>query len=206
VSRSRYRSPVRLEVPDGPDAKRAADVGPRPGRCRGLGCVRGAGRAAADGRSPTPATRPGRHPRRRSGGLCPAGDVWRYDGRSFDRDTRRGAVRPLADPPRPLGAACRALQAGPGVETIRAPAFPVQPQEKVEPAVPAGTGNRTSHSARKGRHQAGGSSRSTIEPRACPAGTAGPTFWLACFHFSPRLIWSPPWNPARPGFAASCGL
>jgi hypothetical protein len=66
------------------------------------------------------------------------GDVWRYDGRTFDRDIRRGDVRPLADLPPPLEAACRALQAGPGIETIRALAFPVQPQQKVGPA---GTGH-----------------------------------------------------------------
>jgi hypothetical protein len=57
-----------------------------------------------------------------------AEDVWRYDGRSFDRDTRRGEVRPLADLPPPLEAACRALQRGPDIEAIRALAFPVQPQ------------------------------------------------------------------------------
>jgi hypothetical protein len=67
-----------------------------------------------------------------------AEEVWRYDGRSFDRDTERGGVRPLADLPPPLEAACRALQAGPGIETIRALAFPVQPRPKVGPA---GTGN-----------------------------------------------------------------
>jgi hypothetical protein len=45
-----------------------------------------------------------------------------------DRDTERGGVRPLADLPLPLEAACRALQAGPGIESIRALAFPVAPR------------------------------------------------------------------------------
>jgi predicted Ser/Thr protein kinase len=69
---------------------------------------------------------------------APTEDVWRYDGRSFDRDTQRGTVRPLADLPPPLEAACRALKAGPGVEAIRALTFPVQPQpeSKKEPPRP----------------------------------------------------------------------
>ncbi|HZW30669.1 MAG TPA: serine/threonine-protein kinase [Isosphaeraceae bacterium] len=64
--------------------------------------------------------------------------VWRYDGRNFESDTQRGAVRPLADLPPPLDAACRALQHGPGIEAIRALAFPVQPQpeSKKEPSRP----------------------------------------------------------------------
>jgi hypothetical protein len=57
-----------------------------------------------------------------------AGDVWRYDGHHFDHDTQRGDVRRLADLPPPLEAACRALQNAPGVDAIRALAFPVQPQ------------------------------------------------------------------------------
>jgi serine/threonine protein kinase len=51
-------------------------------------------------------------------------DVWRYDGRSFDRE--RGGVRPLADLPPPLEAVCKALRAGPGVVAIQALAFPVK--------------------------------------------------------------------------------
>jgi serine/threonine protein kinase len=57
-------------------------------------------------------------------------DVWRYDGRSFDHDTQRGEVRRLANLPPPLEATCRSLQAGPGVEAIRALAFPVKPQQE----------------------------------------------------------------------------
>jgi serine/threonine protein kinase len=65
-------------------------------------------------------------------------DVWRYDGHSFDRDTQRGAVRPLSDLPPPLEAACRALKAGPGVDAIQALTFPVRPQQeaKKEPQRP----------------------------------------------------------------------
>jgi len=65
-------------------------------------------------------------------------DVWRYDGHSFDRDTQRGAVRPLSDLPTPLEAACRALKAGPGVDAIQALTFPVRPQQeaKKEPQRP----------------------------------------------------------------------
>jgi hypothetical protein len=195
----------RLEVPDGPDTKRAADAGPRPGRCRGLGCVRGPRRVAADGRSPTPGTRPGRHPRRRAGGLRPVGDVWRYDGRSFARDTRRGDVRPLADLPPSLEAACRALRAGPGIETIRALAFPVQPQQKVGPAGPAGTGN-----ARRPRPGEAGTG-----PAAARAGRSSPEpVWpaqpvrLSGLHASISLFdgyGAAPWYPTRPGFTPSCG-
>ena len=63
-------------------------------------------------------------------------DVWRYDGRSFDRDIQRGDVRrlDLADIPQPLEAACKAFKAGPGVEAIRALAFPVQAQQEAEKA------------------------------------------------------------------------
>jgi hypothetical protein len=62
----------------------------------------------------------------------PVGDagVWRYDGRSFDRDVERGGVRRLADLPLPLEATCRALQAGPGISAIRAVAFPVRARDK----------------------------------------------------------------------------
>jgi predicted Ser/Thr protein kinase len=56
--------------------------------------------------------------------------VWRFDGRSFDPETERGQERRLADVPTPLAATCRALQAGPGIEAIRAVAFPVRPREK----------------------------------------------------------------------------
>ena len=56
--------------------------------------------------------------------------VWRYDGQQFDHDAQRGEVRRLADLPPPLEATCRALQAGPGIEAIRALAFPVRPREK----------------------------------------------------------------------------
>jgi len=93
-----------------------------------------------------------------------AEDVWRYDGRSFDRDTERGGVRPLADLPPPLEAACRALRAGPGIETIRALAFPVQPQQQVGPAVPAGTG----HAPRTRPGEAG------TGPTAARAGRSSP--------------------------------
>jgi hypothetical protein len=53
--------------------------------------------------------------------------VWRYDGETFETDSQRGTVRPRADFPTPLEAACRLLKARPGVEAIRALAFPVQP-------------------------------------------------------------------------------
>ena len=53
--------------------------------------------------------------------------VWRYDGRRFESDTDRGEVRPLADLPPSLAATCRTLRGGPGVEAIRALAFPVKP-------------------------------------------------------------------------------
>src|SRR5262249_30235724 len=54
---------------------------------------------------------------------------------------------------------------------------------------------RTSHPPRRGRDRAGRSSRATIESRACPAGPAGPTLRLACFHFSIRSIRSLPMEP-----------
>ena len=60
--------------------------------------------------------------------------VWRYDGRRFESDHERGGIRPLADLPSPLDAACRVLQAGPGVEAIRAMAFPVEPQRQAKKA------------------------------------------------------------------------
>jgi predicted Ser/Thr protein kinase len=52
--------------------------------------------------------------------------VWRYDGRSFERERKRGDVRPLADLPQSLEATCRTLQSRPGVEAIRLLAFPVR--------------------------------------------------------------------------------
>jgi hypothetical protein len=54
-----------------------------------------------------------------------SGVVWRYDGRRFESEADRGDVRPLADLPPPLEASCRVLQSAPGVEAIRAVAFPV---------------------------------------------------------------------------------
>jgi serine/threonine protein kinase len=59
---------------------------------------------------------------------APIDTVWEFDGRRFERHTVRGDSRPLADLPPPLDAACRALQAAPGVEAIRAVAFPIKPQ------------------------------------------------------------------------------
>ena len=55
-------------------------------------------------------------------------------GRSFAEAS--ALLEQLADLPTPLEAACRALQGGPGVEAIRALAFPVQPQQesKKEPS------------------------------------------------------------------------
>jgi serine/threonine protein kinase len=55
-------------------------------------------------------------------------DVWRFDGHRFDHDTQRGEVRRLAGLPPPLEATCRALQNAPGIQAIRALAFPVEPQ------------------------------------------------------------------------------
>jgi len=59
-----------------------------------------------------------------------SGIVWRYDGRHFESEADRGEVRPLADLPPPLEATCRALQSAPGVEAIRAVAFPVKPRRE----------------------------------------------------------------------------
>jgi len=56
--------------------------------------------------------------------------VWRYDGGNFESDRERGDIRPLADLPPPLEAACRALGSAPGVEAIRAVAFPVRPRRE----------------------------------------------------------------------------
>ena len=41
---------------------------------------------------------------------APTDTVWRYDGRRFESDHERGEVRPLADLPPSLDAACRALR------------------------------------------------------------------------------------------------
>jgi predicted Ser/Thr protein kinase len=57
-----------------------------------------------------------------------AASVWRYDGRAFESNTERGEVGPLADLPKPLEAACRSFQSRPGVDAIRALAFPVEPR------------------------------------------------------------------------------
>jgi hypothetical protein len=66
-----------------------------------------------------------------------AAGVWRYDGHAFESDAERGGLRPLSDLPRPLVAACRALQSRPGVGAIRALAFPVQPRPETDgPAAP----------------------------------------------------------------------
>jgi hypothetical protein len=54
------------------------------------------------------------------------GDVWQFNGSTFSRNTERGGVRPLADLPPPLEATCRALRSAPGVDAIRALAFPVK--------------------------------------------------------------------------------
>src|SRR5262249_44026551 len=56
-----------------------------------------------------------------------AGSVWRYDGQSFRTDAQRGGVRPLAELPSPLKAACRAFGSPPGIDVIHAVAFPVKP-------------------------------------------------------------------------------
>ncbi len=56
--------------------------------------------------------------------------VWRYDGRNFEREVERGDTRPLADLPPPLAATCRVLRSAPGVEEIRAVAFPVKPKRE----------------------------------------------------------------------------
>jgi len=55
-----------------------------------------------------------------------SGIVWRYDGRHFESEADRGDIRPLAELPPPLEATCRLLQSAPGVEAIRAVAFPVK--------------------------------------------------------------------------------
>jgi hypothetical protein len=58
--------------------------------------------------------------------------VWRYDGIEFATDPERGEFRPLADLPKPLEAACRALRARPQVDAIQAIAFPVKAQSDSE--------------------------------------------------------------------------
>jgi hypothetical protein len=58
-----------------------------------------------------------------------AGDgVWRFDGQTFERcDQQRGQVRGAA--PRPLHEACYQLKTSPGVDAVKAWAFPVKPKE-----------------------------------------------------------------------------
>jgi len=58
------------------------------------------------------------------------GIVWRYDGRHFESEADRGDVRPLADLPPPLAATCRVLGSAPGVDAIRAVAFPIKPRRE----------------------------------------------------------------------------
>ena len=55
--------------------------------------------------------------------------VWRYDGHNFESDVERGDTRPLTGLPPALEAACRTLGSAPGVEAIRAVAFPVKPRK-----------------------------------------------------------------------------
>jgi predicted Ser/Thr protein kinase len=62
--------------------------------------------------------------------------VWRYDGDSFRTDVERGDVRPLADLPHPLEAACRALKSHTGVDAIHSVAFPVKPMPETERSFP----------------------------------------------------------------------
>jgi serine/threonine protein kinase len=59
---------------------------------------------------------------------APIDTAWEFDGRQFARQIVRGDPRRLADLPRSVEAASRALRAGPGVEAIRAVAFPVKAQ------------------------------------------------------------------------------
>ena len=97
--------------------------------------------------------------------------VWRYDGRRFESDRERGEVRPLADLPPPLEATCRALQAGPGVEAIRAVAFPVKPQpESKKPQrtsiEPRRLSMRHGPTTRSGRPAAPGRRTPRVSPRA----------------------------------------
>ena len=111
-----------------PAATAAIDYPPDP--TRGFGLTDGAGMQAfvlVASAQPLPAYREWS---RKLGDLpwkpAPIENVWQYNGRSFDRDTPRGDVRPLADLPPSLEAACRALRAGPRVEAIQALAFPVK--------------------------------------------------------------------------------
>src|SRR5262249_56268958 len=94
-----------------------------------------------------------------------AAGVWRFDGRSFETDTevQRGEVRRLADVPGPLEAACRAFQSRPGVEAIRALAFPVLPQ----PGAPAPAAPAPGASA-----PAGGARTLGVQPRTHPRPTS----------------------------------
>jgi serine/threonine protein kinase len=65
---------------------------------------------------------------------APIDTAWEFDGRQFTRQIDRGDPRRLADLPQPVAAACRALRAGPGIEAIRAVAFPVRPKPEVKKA------------------------------------------------------------------------
>ncbi len=58
--------------------------------------------------------------------------AWVFDGNRFDRHVERGNPRPLSDLPQSVVATCRALQAAPGVEAIRAVAFPVKPRPETK--------------------------------------------------------------------------
>ena len=69
------------------------------------------------------------------------GRGWRYDGQRFEPlDGRRfepwrgerGVARKLTDLPAPFVEACRALQARPGIATIKAVSFPVLPRGAVD--------------------------------------------------------------------------
>ena len=132
---------VQLCLPASPAAapSKTADIDFPPDPAVGFGLTDGVGLQAfvlVASRDPLP---PFAEWRRGVGELsCTAagsGVVWRYDGRSFEpedgrpaSDLPRGDLRRLADVPPPLDAACRALQARPGVEAIRALAFPVVPR------------------------------------------------------------------------------
>ena len=63
---------------------------------------------------------------------APIDSVWEFDGRQFERQIVRGDPRRLADLSQPVEAACRALRAAPGIEAIRAVAFPVKPMQETK--------------------------------------------------------------------------
>jgi hypothetical protein len=58
--------------------------------------------------------------------------VWQFDGRRFETTLQRGSVRPLADLPRPLEAACRKLGSFSGIEAIQAVAFPIKTAKQMK--------------------------------------------------------------------------